>query len=61
MGVDHNLTSIERAFQIARSGRCRNVQDIKWILTREGYVAQQIAGRILTKQLALEIAKSKRS
>jgi len=56
--MDPNLTCLERAFQIARSGRCRKVDDIRGLLNREGYSDQQIAGRMLIKQLALEIAES---
>jgi hypothetical protein len=46
---------VERAFQLARSGRFARVLDIKAQLVREGYYAYQIIGPTLRKQLAQEM------
>jgi hypothetical protein len=44
---------VERAYQIARTGRAANVDDIKTILKREGYfnVSGTLTGRVLLKAL----------
>jgi hypothetical protein len=49
--VDQNLTAIERAFQIARSGKARTPKDIKKLLIAEGYSVRAIIGPSLSKQL----------
>jgi hypothetical protein len=48
----HDITAVERAFQLARSSACTCVKDIKERLMAEGYAANQISGRVLSKQLA---------
>jgi hypothetical protein len=35
--MDPNVSALERAFQLARSGRVANVDDIKKQLKQEGY------------------------
>lgn len=35
--ASHRPTTLERAYQIAREGRCRTVSDIKQALSSEGY------------------------
>jgi hypothetical protein len=49
--MDQNVTSIERAFQLAKSGDCASISDIKKSLQRDGYAAGQITGPLLLKQL----------
>jgi hypothetical protein len=49
--MDHAVTAVERAFQLAKSSACTCVKDIKECLTAEGYSANQISGRALSKQL----------
>jgi hypothetical protein len=49
--VDHKITTLERAFQIARSGYASSVVEIKDALRKEGYSLEQISGRVLSKQL----------
>jgi hypothetical protein len=50
--VDHKVSALERAFQLARSGRVANVEDIKKRLKREGYdVSSAYDGRSLRSQL----------
>jgi hypothetical protein len=49
--MDHNLTALERAFQLAQSGDCVSVEAIKTQLKGEGYSVAQVAGPTLRKQL----------
>ena len=49
--MDHSITAVERAFQLAKSGGCTSVPEIKKRLIAEGYSATQITGRVLAKQL----------
>lgn len=48
------MTTLERAFEIARSGGCNRVEEIRRQLAREGLDQHQITGRLLSRQL-LEI------
>jgi hypothetical protein len=50
--MDNAITAVERAFQLARSSACTSVKDIKERVMAEGYSANQISGRSLSKQLA---------
>ncbi len=49
--MDRSTTTIERAFQLAKSGKFRSVSDIKQRLKAEGFALTQIQGRTLAKQL----------
>jgi hypothetical protein len=49
--MDHGIRTLERAFQLARSGDCASVSDIKKRLIAEGFSAEQITGRFLSRQL----------
>lgn len=49
--MDPDTTSLERAFDLARSGHCPNVAEIKKRLRKEGYSAEQIMGPRLEAQL----------
>jgi hypothetical protein len=51
-GMEYRKTALERAFQLARSGRVAQVTDIITLLNREGYYGSQIEGRLLKRQLA---------
>jgi hypothetical protein len=51
-GMDQKMTALERAFQLARSGRVAGLTEIVTSLNREGYSANQIEGRLLKRQLA---------
>jgi len=46
-----NVTSLERAFQLARNGQCKTTADIQLRLKFEGYSTDQMIGPILLKQL----------
>jgi hypothetical protein len=50
--MDQKMTALERAFQLARSGRVAGIAEIITSLNREGYSASQIEGRVLKRQLA---------
>ena len=45
------VSTLERAFEIARSGLARDVEEIRRALQREGYNAKEIEGPGLRKQL----------
>jgi hypothetical protein len=47
------VTTLERAFELAKSGECGGIQDIKDRLRREGYsqIDDQLYGRALARQL----------
>jgi hypothetical protein len=49
--MDYGITTIERAFQLARSGSCVSVADIKKRLKAEGFSIAQITGGVLSGQL----------
>jgi hypothetical protein len=49
--MDQKMTAVERAFQLARSGRVAGLAEIATSLNREGYYANQIEGPVLKRQL----------
>ena len=49
--MDPRTTELERAFQLAKSGECRTVDEIRKKLSQEGYYATQVTGRGLLRQL----------
>jgi hypothetical protein len=49
--MDHTVTAVERAFQLAKSGDCASLAEIKDRLRAEGYSAKQITGRVMSTQL----------
>jgi len=52
---------MERAFQIARSGNCRHVSDLKEQLRREGLDSYQLEGPMLLRQLRELIETSRKA
>jgi hypothetical protein len=46
-----NLTAIERAFQLAKSGGVESVEDIRRALAKEGYSVEYVQGRSVRHQL----------
>jgi hypothetical protein len=54
--MDPSITELERAFQLAKSGDCRTVDEIRKKLSAEGYYATQITGKGLLRQLQALIA-----
>jgi hypothetical protein len=55
-----HVSVLERAFQLARSGRYGCISEIKKRLTEEGYTTDQVTGPILRQQLSnmMQIARS---
>jgi hypothetical protein len=49
--MDYTITAIERGFQLAKSGSCASVSEIKDRLNAEGYSVAQITGPVLSAQL----------
>jgi hypothetical protein len=54
-----NKTAIERAFELARSGRFAKLEDIKAQLKLEGYSDAQVIGPTLFRQLRKLISEAK--
>ena len=57
--MDPNLTALERAFQLAATGRYLIVTEIKLRLHDEGYSHGQVDGPLLRKQLMDAIANAR--
>jgi hypothetical protein len=57
--MDQNITALERAFQLAKSGDFATIEAIRSKLKAEGYSVAQIVGKALIKQLrdAVRVAK----
>jgi hypothetical protein len=56
--VDHQISALERAFQIARSGRATNVDDIRKQLKEEGYDQRALDGGPSLKSQLRELIKA---
>ena len=54
------MTALERAFDLASSGKCLSVMDIILSLRTEGYSVEQLEGPALRKQLIELIEKAKK-
>jgi hypothetical protein len=49
--MDHRMTALERAFQLARSGQVSTITEIVGSLRRDRYDTRQIEGPALRRQL----------
>lgn len=49
--MEPSKTTLERAFELASSGRFNSAADIRRVLAREGYQSSQLTGPTLMKQL----------
>ena len=56
---DGTQTTLERAFELARSGRFIRVAEIKRALVAEGFSVDQVTGRTLSRQLQIDIENSR--
>jgi hypothetical protein len=56
---DGSTSPLERAFQLARSGRFSTVDEVKEQLKREGYLNNQVSGPQLMQQLRALIATAR--
>ena len=56
-GMDHRMTTLQRAFQLAKSGR------VIGAIKAEGYSANQIEGPVLRRQLVdlIKVARERDS
>ena len=59
--MSYRPTPMERAFEMAKSGQCKSVDEIRKRLKQEGYSVTQITGRSLLKQLGELIRASQSS
>jgi|SoiMethySBSTD1v2_1073268.scaffolds.fasta_scaffold5096969_1 hypothetical protein len=59
--MDPNKTTIGRAFELAHSGVCRTIYEIRRQLKIEGYNYDLIEGRTLMKQLRTLMSDARRS
>ncbi len=50
--MDIGKTTLERAFELARSGRFGTVSELKLAVVAEGYDRKQLEGQALSRQLA---------
>ena len=51
MFMDRNTSELERAFELAKSGRYRSLELIRGKLKAEGYSTEHVTGRFLIAQL----------
>ena len=49
--MDNSKTALERAFELARSGKYSTVQELRAALKNEGYAQGQVEGPALGRQL----------
>lgn len=59
--MEKRLTVLERAFELARSGKCLNVSDVLKRLKSEKCDISQLEGVTLKKQLVALIEEARRS
>lgn len=57
--MNTSKTPLERAFELARTGRYMTVAEVKAAMSAEGYGTEQVTGPTLMKQLRGIIAESK--
>jgi hypothetical protein len=56
--MDITKSAIERAFELAKSGRAASVTELRAIIKAEGYALHEITGPALGRQLRNLIAKA---
>jgi hypothetical protein len=49
--MEPNVNTMERAFELARSGKCVSVEEIRACLRAEGYSQGLVVGNYLSAQL----------
>lgn len=57
--MDQTKTTLERAFELAKSGKVASVTHLRAQIKSEGYAQQQIDGRALGRQLRDMIARAR--
>ena len=58
-GMDPNKTALERAFELAASGKYSKVYEVRRALRAEGYPDEALTGPTLVAQLRALIARAK--
>ena len=58
--MDNKRTELERAFDLAKSGACASIDDLRRCLKLEGYSLHQVTGPSLNKQLRALILEAQR-
>ena len=53
-----SMSTLERAFELARSGRVASVPDLRLMLAREGFMVSQIDGPELGRKLRNRIQRT---
>lgn len=56
--MNENKTTLERAFELAGSGKCASMDELTRMLKAEGYASGQLVGPSLRKQLLTLIRDS---
>jgi hypothetical protein len=57
--MESNKTALERAFELARSGRYLRLEQLLRRLNNEGYLGEQVTGPVVRKQLNQAIKESR--
>jgi hypothetical protein len=57
--MEINKTALERAFELARSGRYLRLDQLLRRLNKEGYLGEQVTGPAIRKQLNQAIKESR--
>jgi hypothetical protein len=57
--MDQTKTTLERAFELAKSGKVASVTHLRAQIKSEGYTQQQIDGPALGRQLRILIARAR--
>jgi hypothetical protein len=57
--MEPNKTALERAFELAKSGRYATVEEVRRAISAEGYFQSQLEGRELSKQLKAMIINAR--
>lgn len=57
--MDPSRTAVERAFELARSGRFNRPSEIVQAISKEGYTASQLEGPSLRRQLSALIKQAR--
>ena len=59
--MDQNKTALERAFELAKSGKVQNITQLRDQIKAEGYASAQIEGMALSRQLRRMIVQARRA
>ena len=57
--MNYRMTALERAFQLAKSGKMSGITEIVRSLKRDGYATEQVQGPALIRQLTALIRSAR--